>query len=83
MKRSAWVRLLIERDRAASHHTLRGDSSGSLAMFAAIRATNAPMDTAQLPENVPTHTNSFVIFAVLCLLIFALMAFAKFMERRE
>jgi hypothetical protein len=60
-------------------------SSGSLAMFAAIRANNATMDTARLPENVPipTHTNSFVIFVVLCLLIFALMAFAKFMERRE
>jgi hypothetical protein len=36
-----------------------------------------------LPENVPMHTNSFVIFVVLCLLIFALMSFAKFMERRE
>jgi hypothetical protein len=52
-------------------------------MFTAISANNATMDTARLPENVPMHTNSFVIFVVLCLLIFALMAFAKFMERRE
>ena len=35
------------------------------------------------PENVPTPTNSFVIFLVLCLFIFGGMAFAKFMERRE
>jgi hypothetical protein len=31
---------------------------------------------------VPTPTNSIVIFVVLCLSIFGLMAFAKFMERR-
>jgi len=36
-----------------------------------------------LSENVPTPTNSFVIFLVLCLFIFGGMAFAKFMERRE
>ena len=65
--------------------TISPEQLGGLAIFAAIRANNATMDTARLPENVPipTHTNSFVIFVVLCLLIFALMAFAKFMERRE
>jgi hypothetical protein len=36
-----------------------------------------------LPENVPTPTNSFVIFVVLCLFIVAGIAFAKFMEHRE
>ena len=36
-----------------------------------------------LPANFPTPTNSMVIFVVLCLLVFGLMAFAKFMERRE
>jgi len=40
------------------------------------------MDAARLPENVPTPTNSIAIFVVLCLSIFGLMAFAKFMERR-
>jgi len=34
-----------------------------------------------LVQNVPT--NSFVIFAVLCLFIFVGMAFAKLMERRK
>jgi hypothetical protein len=36
-----------------------------------------------LPENVPTATNSFVILAVLCLLLFGGIAFAEFMQRRE
>jgi hypothetical protein len=34
------------------------------------------------PENVPTPTNAFVIFVVLCLFIFGGMVFAKFMQRR-
>jgi hypothetical protein len=38
---------------------------------------------ARLPENLPTPTNSIVLFVVLCLLIFGLMAFAKFMQQRE
>jgi hypothetical protein len=41
------------------------------------------MDTARLPENVPTPTNSIAIFVLLCLCIFGLMALAKFMQRRE
>jgi len=36
-----------------------------------------------VPDNLPTPTNSFVIFVVLCLFIFGLMAFAKFMQQRE
>jgi hypothetical protein len=36
-----------------------------------------------LPENVPTPTNSFVIFVLLCLFILGGMAFAKFMQDRE
>jgi len=36
-----------------------------------------------LPENVPTPTNSFVIFAVLCLCILGGIAFAEFMQQRE
>jgi hypothetical protein len=36
-----------------------------------------------LPENVPTPTNSFVIFVVLCVFIICGMAFAKFMQHRE
>jgi Sec-independent protein secretion pathway component TatC len=39
--------------------------------------------TARLPENVPTPTNSIVLLVVLCLLVFGLMVFAKFMQRRE
>jgi len=35
------------------------------------------------PENVPTPTNSFIIFVVLCLFIFGGMAFAKFMQQRK
>jgi hypothetical protein len=38
---------------------------------------------AGLPENLPTPTNSIVVFVVLCLFIFGLMAFAKFMQQRE
>jgi hypothetical protein len=41
------------------------------------------MEIAKLPENVPTATNSFVIFVVLCLYIFGGMAFAKFMQGRK
>jgi hypothetical protein len=37
----------------------------------------------KLPENVLTPANGFVIFVVLCLLIIAGMAFAKFMQERE
>jgi hypothetical protein len=37
----------------------------------------------RLPENLPTPTNSIVLFVVLCLFIFGLMAFAKFMQQRE
>lgn len=39
--------------------------------------------TTWLPENVPTPTNSFVVFVVLCLFIFGAMAFAQYMERRQ
>jgi hypothetical protein len=42
-----------------------------------------PCATARLPENLPTPTNSIVLFAVLCLFVFGLMAFAKLMQRRE
>jgi hypothetical protein len=38
------------------------------------------LPTAGVPDNLPTPTNSFVIFVVLCLFIFGLMAFAKFMQ---
>ncbi len=38
---------------------------------------------AYLPENVPTATNSIVIFVVLCSFVFGGMAFAKVMEQRE
>lgn len=41
------------------------------------------MQVQGLPENVPTPTNSFVIFVVLCLFILGGMAFAKFMQDRE
>jgi hypothetical protein len=41
------------------------------------------LPTAGLPENLPTPTNSIVVFVLLCLLIFGLMAFAKFMQQRE
>jgi flagellar biogenesis protein FliO len=41
------------------------------------------LPTARLPENLPTPTNSIVLFVVLCLFIFGLMAFAKFMQQRE
>jgi hypothetical protein len=36
------------------------------------------METARVPENLPTPAN--VIFVVLCLFIFGLAAFAKFIE---
>ena len=36
-----------------------------------------------LPETVPTATNSFVIFAVLSLLILGGIAFAEFMHQRR
>jgi hypothetical protein len=41
------------------------------------------LPTARLPENLPTPTNNIVLFVVLCLFVFGLMAFAKFMQRRE
>jgi hypothetical protein len=41
------------------------------------------LPTARLPENLPKPTNSIVLFVVLCLFIFGLMAFAKFMQQRE
>ena len=37
----------------------------------------------QVPENLPTSTNSIAIFVVLCIFVFGGMAFAKFMVRRE
>jgi cytoskeletal protein CcmA (bactofilin family) len=37
----------------------------------------------RVPDNLPTPTNSFVIFVVLCLFIFGAMAFIKLRERRE
>jgi len=37
----------------------------------------------QVPENLPTSTNSIAIFVALCIFIFGGMAFAKFMGRRE
>jgi hypothetical protein len=37
----------------------------------------------QVPENLPTSTNSIAIFVVLCIFFFGGMAFAKFMGRRE
>jgi hypothetical protein len=37
----------------------------------------------QLPDNLPTPTNSIVPFVMLCLFVFGLMAFAKFMQQRE
>src|SRR5215471_4327017 len=41
------------------------------------------LPTARVPDNLPTPTNSFVIFVMLCLFVFGLMAFAKFMQQRE
>jgi hypothetical protein len=41
------------------------------------------LPTARLPENLPTPTNGIVLFGVLCLFVFGLMAFAKFMQQRE
>jgi hypothetical protein len=46
-------------------------------------ADDVPMQVQNLPENVPTPTNSFVIFVVLCLFILGGVAFAKFMQDRE
>ena len=45
-------------------------------------ADDLAMETARVPENLPTPANSFVVFVVLCLFIFGLIAFAKFMEQR-
>ena len=36
-----------------------------------------------IPENLPTVTNSSVIFVLLCIFVFGGMAFAKFVERRK
>jgi len=41
------------------------------------------LPTARLPDNLPTPTNSIVLFVMLCLFVFGLMAFAKFMQQRE
>jgi hypothetical protein len=41
------------------------------------------LPTARLPENLPTPTNSIVLFVVVCLFVFGLMAFVKFMQERE
>jgi hypothetical protein len=41
------------------------------------------LPTARLPENLPTPTNSIVLFVVVCLFVFGMTAFAKFMQRRE
>jgi len=41
------------------------------------------LPTAGLPDNLPTPTNSIVIFVMLCLFVFGLMAYAKFMQQRE
>jgi flagellar biogenesis protein FliO len=41
------------------------------------------LPTARLRENLPTPTNSIVLFVVLCLFVFGMMAFAKFMQQRE
>jgi flagellar biogenesis protein FliO len=41
------------------------------------------LPTARLPDNLPTSTNSIALFVVLCLLIFGLIVFAKFMQQRE
>jgi len=37
----------------------------------------------QLPDNLPTPTNGIVLFVMLCLCVFGLMAFAKFMQQRD
>jgi hypothetical protein len=37
----------------------------------------------QVPENLPTSTNSIAIFVVLCIFVFGGMAFAKFMRRER
>jgi hypothetical protein len=37
----------------------------------------------QLPDNLPIPTHSIVIFVMLCLFVFGLMTFAKFMQERE
>jgi hypothetical protein len=41
------------------------------------------LPTARVPDNLPTATNGIVIFVMLCLFVFGLMAFAKFMQQRE
>jgi len=75
-------------DGAAPYtHTTTAEASGCASRVRAsalFLATIGPMlPTARVPDNLPTPTNSFVIFVVLCLFIFGLMAFAKFMQQRE
>jgi hypothetical protein len=41
------------------------------------------LSTTRLPENLPTPTNSMVLFVVLFLFLFGLMALAKYMQWRE
>jgi len=41
------------------------------------------LPTAGLPENLPTPTNGIMVLVVLCLFVFGLIAFAKFMQQRE
>jgi len=41
------------------------------------------LPTARLPDNLPTPTNSIVLFVMLGLFVFGLMAFAKFTQQRE
>jgi hypothetical protein len=38
------------------------------------------LPTPRVPDNLPTPTNGIVIFVMLCLFVFGLMAFAKFMQ---
>jgi hypothetical protein len=37
----------------------------------------------RVPDNLPIPTNGIVIFVMLCLFVFGLLAFAKFMQQRE
>ena len=78
---------LLRRSDAVSQNLFKDDLTGERRRrFSTLRATvsTSPMlPTARLPENLPTPTNNIVLFVVLCLFVFGLMAFAKFMQRRE
>jgi hypothetical protein len=41
------------------------------------------LPTAGLPDNLPMPTNSIAVLVLLCLFVFGLIAFAKFMQQRE